>query len=227
MAFISLILGESGSGKSRSILNLPPKRTFYFNISGPQKYLPFKNAKFYKEFDFDSGEGNMLTSKSVSKIIKVLNYISDNRPEIMFVILDDNQYLGLFTYTQRIDEKDWAKYNTITSNTVDMVDSLAKLRKNIQVYIMNHIENGSSVEGKEMVQAKTMGKFIKDKLTYEGLFTVVLLCDKEEKDNGEIEHFFWTRRVGATVKTPEGMFKDQKIPNDLIVVAKAIHEYYN
>jgi hypothetical protein len=58
------------------------------------------------------------------------------------------------------------------------------------------------------------------------LFTTVLLCDKEETNGGEIKHFFWTRRVNSTVKTPEGMFEDQKIPNDLWEVAKAIHNYY-
>jgi len=226
MADISLILGESGSGKSRSVLNLPPKHTFIFNVVGKHKRLPFKgSAAKYKEFDMNTGEGNMFTSRNWGLIAKVIKYINKNRPEIRFIVLDDNQYLSLFTYTSRIDEKDWAKFNTITVNTVDMVDLLGSLRENMMVFILQHIENGSSVEGKEQIQAKTLGKFIKEKLTYEGLFTTVLLCDKQEKDD-EIEHFFWTRRINSTVKCPEGLFEDQKIPNDLWIVAKAIHNYY-
>lgn len=227
MADVSLILGESGSGKSRSIKNLPAKNTFIVNVVGQQKRLPFKGSgKLYKEFDMDTGEGNLLTTRDWESIAKVLKYVSKKRKDIRFIVLDDNQYLSLFTYTSRINEKDWAKFNTITVNTVDMVDLLGSLREDIMVFILQHIENGASVEGKELIQAKTMGKFIKEKVTYEGLFTTVLLCDKEDKGDGKIEHFFWTRRGNSTVKTPEDMFEEQRIPNDLWLVAKAIHEYY-
>jgi hypothetical protein len=227
MADVSLILGESGSGKSRSMINLPPKNTFIINVVGRQKRLPFKGSKTnFKEFNKETGEGNLLTSKDWAEIAKVVKYVNKNRKEIRFIVLDDNQYLSLFTYTDRITEKDWAKFNTITVNTVDMVNLLGSLREDLMVFILQHIENGASVEGKELIQAKTMGKFIKEKLTYEGLFTMVLLTDKEDKGNGVIEHFFWTRRANSTVKTPEGMFEEQKIPNDLWVVARAIHEYY-
>jgi len=227
MADVILILGESGSGKSKSIENLPSKNTFIINVVGKQKRLPFKgSASSYKEFDPATGEGNLLTSRDWGHIAKVLKYINKNRPDIRFICLDDNQYLSLFTYTSRINERDWSKFNTITVNTVDMIDLLGSLRENIMVFVLQHIENGASVEGKELIQAKTLGKFIKEKLTYEGLFTTVLLCDKEEKDNGTIEHFFWTKRVNSTVKSPEGLFEDQKIKNDLWLVAKAVHNYF-
>lgn len=228
MAKINLVLGESGSGKSRSILNLPPKMTFIINPAGEQKMLPFRGAETkYPEFNFKTKKGNMLTSSNVEDILNVLEFINLKRPEIKFIIIDDNQYLGLFTFVDRMAEKDWAKFNTITENTIKLIRKLAKYRKDLMIFIMNHVENGSSVEGKELIQAKNMGKFIKDRLTYEGLFTVVLLCDKEEGDDGDsIRHFFWTRRLHATVKTPEGMFEDQKIDNDLFEVAKKIRDYY-
>lgn len=227
MADVSLILGESGSGKTRSIINLPAKRTFLVNVAGRQKRPPFKgSASKYVEFDKATGEGNLLHSEDWGEIMKVLKWVSKNRSDIRFIILDDNQYLSLFSYTSHINEKDWAKFNVITVNTIELVKRLADLREDMMIFIMQHIENGSTVEGKELIQAKTMGKFVKEKLTYEGLFTTVLLCDKEEKKGGELEHFFWTRRANSTVKCPEGMFEEQKIPNDLAIVAKAIHDYY-
>jgi hypothetical protein len=227
MADVTLVLGESGSGKSRSASTLPPKHTFFVNVVGKQKRLPFKgSASAYKEWNPDNGTGNLLTSRDWEYIAKVLRYVNKNRKDIRFIVLDDNQYLSLFTYTDRINEKDWAKFNTITTNTVQMIELLGSFREDLMVFILQHIENGASVEGKELIQAKTMGKFIKEKLTYEGLFTTVLLCDKEEANGGQINHFFWTRRVNSTVKTPEGMFEEQKIPNDLWEVAKVIHHYY-
>lgn len=227
MAEITLILGGSGSGKSRSIKNLPSKRTFVISVV-ENKRLPFaKSSSLYTDFNFETGEGNILRSKSIKTIAKVLRYINEHRPEIRFVILDDAQYLSLFTYTSRIDEKDWAKFNTIIANTIDLIDLMSSLRKDIMVFILQHIENGTDAMGDDQIQAKTLGKFIKEKLTYEGLFDTVLLCDKEEEDNGEVKHFFWTRKSKSTVKSSEGLFTEQKIPNDLLIVAKAIHEYYN
>lgn len=227
MADVILILGESGSGKSKSIENLPSKNTFIINVVGKQKRLPFKGSAFsYKEFDPATGEGNLLTSRDWAHIAKVIRYVNKNRPEIRCIVLDDAQYLSLFTYTSRMTEKDWAKFVTITVNTVDMIDLLGSLRENIMVFILQHIENGSSVDGKELIQAKTLGKFIKEKLTLEGMFSTVLLCDKEEKDNGTINHFFWTRRVNSTVKSAAGMFDEQKIPNDLRLVARAVQNYF-
>ena len=223
---VSLILGGSGSGKSRSIKHLPPKHTFVVNVVG--KDLPFKGSeKIYPLFDMTTGQGNMLVTKSTKVIAKVLKYISENRPEIKFIIIDDNQYISLFTYTKRIDEKDWAKYNTIAVNMIDLVEFCKELRPDIQTYILQHIESGEDASGNQQIQAKTMGKFVKEKVTYEGLFTMVLLCDKEEGEEGKVEHFFWTRKANSTVKSPEEMFAEQKIPNDLRIVAKAIHEYYS
>jgi hypothetical protein len=225
MARVTLILGESGSGKSRSIKNLPPKNTFVVSPVG--KELPFQGSETsYPPFDSETGEGNLFVTKSTKSIAKVLQYVSDNRPEIKCIVIDDNQYISLFTYTSRIDEKDWAKFNTIAVNMIDLVEFCKTLRKDILVFILQHIETGNDASGNDQIQAKTMGKFVKEKVTYEGLFTVVLLCDKEEGGDNKVEHFFWTSKARSTVKSPEGMFPTQKIPNDLFLVAKAISSYY-
>lgn len=222
---VTLVLGGSGSGKSRSAKNLPPKHTFIINVVG--KDLPFKGSNsMYPKFNTETGQGNMLITKSTKRIMEVLDYINENRPEIKFIIIDDNQYISLFTYRRKIDEKDWTKYNVIAANMLDLAEKSKSLRDDIQVYILQHIESGEDATGNAQIQAKTMGKFIKEKVTYEGLFTMVLLTDKEEAEDGAVNHFFWTRRANSTVKTPEDMFADQKIPNDLRIVAKAIHDYY-
>lgn len=227
MSRVSLILGESGSGKSTSIENLPPHKTFVVSVVG--KELPFRGSEvLYPPLNMETGKGNFYASKSTEKIAKVLNWVNKKRPDIKFIIIDDNQYLSLFTYTGRIGEKDWAKFNTIITNTLDFAEFCKTLRDDIQVFILQHIEVGEDADGNAQTQAKTMGKFVKEKVTYEGLFTSVLLCDKEEDsdDPNGIRHFFWTRKVKSTVKTPKGMFEEQKIPNDLLLVARSIRDYY-
>ena len=74
-------------------------------------------------------------------------------------------------------------------------------------------------EGK--VKAKTLGKMLDEKLTLEGLFSIVLLC----RTDGT-RHYFETQSDGfTTVKSPMDLF-DRDIDNDLKLVDTAIREYY-
>jgi len=224
MAKVTLILGESGSGKTTAAETLPAKNTFFINPVG--KDLPFPGADAnYKKFNMKNGTGNIYSSKKTSSIAKVLQYVSDNRPEIKAIVLDDNQYISLFTFIARIGEKSFDKFNEIAVNMVELVEFLKSLRNDLIIFVLQHVESGDSVSGESQIQAKTMGKFVKEKVTFEGLFTTVLLCDKEA-DEEDVKHFFWTRKANSTVKTPKGMFAEQKIPNDLYAVAKRIIKYY-
>lgn len=225
MAKVILVLGESGSGKTTAAETLPPKNTFFVNPVG--KDLPFPGAdKNYTKFNKETGKGNIFVSKKTSNIAKVLKHVSDNRPEIKVIVLDDNQYISLFTFIARINEKSFEKFNDIAVNMVEMIEFLKSLRKDLVIFVLQHVESGDNVTGETQIQAKTMGKFVKEKVTFEGLFTIVLLCDKEADEEEDVKHFFWTRRANSTVKTPKGMFAEQKIPNDLFAVAKRIMEYY-
>lgn len=70
---------------------------------------------------------------------------------------------------------------------------------------------------------KTIGKLLDEKITVEGMFTVVL---KTSVQDGR--YLFSTRNSGSdTVKTPIGLFKDAYIDNDLKTVDAAIRDYYN
>lgn len=225
MAKVVLILGESKAGKTTSIRTLPPKHTFIVNPVN--KDLPFEGSeKNYPRYNKETGEGNLYSSKKTSAIANVLKDISDNRPEIKVIILDDNQYLSLFTFVSRVSEQNYQKFTDIAVNMVELVEFLKSLRKDITVFIMQHIEIGDSVSGNPQIQAKTMGKFVKEKVTYEGLFTNVLLADKEADEHGEVKYFLWTRKADSTVGTAMGMFKDQKIDNDLYKVAKRMEAFY-
>jgi hypothetical protein len=226
MAKVALILGESGSGKTASARTLPPKHTAI--IQPEQKELPWEGSESqYRRFNKKTGKGNLFITDKTSGFAKYLQYINDERPEIRFIVMDDNQYLSLFTFINRINEKSFDKFNDIAVNMVELVRFCKKLRPNLQIFILQHVESGETVEGEKVIQAKTMGKFVKEKVTYEGLFTTVMLADKEEDEHGELEYFLWTRKGNSTVKTPMGMFADKKIDNDLYAVAKRVHEYYN
>lgn len=226
MAEVPLILGDSGSGKSASIRNLNPAKTFIINVAG--KSLPFRDSrKQYTLWNAENPKGNMFNTKRPSQVAKMMTYVSEKRPEIKSLVIDDNQYLSLFTFVTRINDKDgFAKFNDIAAAMVELVEHAKSMRDDLTIYFLHHIDGGQDAKGNDRIGAKTMGKFVKEKVTYEGLFSIVLMADKETQDNNEINYFFWTRMADSTVKTPDGMFEDQKIPNDLALVAKAIHDYY-
>ena len=72
------------------------------------------------------------------------------------------------------------------------------------------------------IKPKTIGKMLDEKLVLEAMFTIVLRCIQE---NGK--HLFRTQSNGIDVcKSPIGMFEDLEIDNDLMMVDKAIREYY-
>jgi len=67
-----------------------------------------------------------------------------------------------------------------------------------------------------------------EKVTLEGLFTVVLFTDiVKDQQTGKLEYRFITQNDGSTTsKSPKGMFSELNIPNDLLLVIKKIDEYY-
>lgn len=233
MAKVVLVLGESGSGKSSSIEGLPPEQTFI--VAPEYKELPFEGSdeaypriSYTKLLNGTNTKGRFLVTDKLGEAAKSLVYVSKNRPEVKYAIVEDNQFYSLFTFISRINDRDgFAKFNDIAVNLVEFTRLLKGLREDMIIFLLHHIETGEDVRGNDVIQAKTMGKFVKEKVTFESLFTNVLLCDKEVGDaSDEINHFFWTRMAGSTVKTPKGMFTDQKIPNDLRIVGERMREYY-
>ena len=86
------------------------------------------------------------------------------------------------------------------------------------VAYMTHLEtldNG-------LTTVKLIGKLLREKITIEGLFTVVLRTGCSEG-----KYYFYTQNSGKdTVKSPLGMFPAYAIDNDLNYVADKIRNYY-
>ena len=84
----------------------------------------------------------------------------------------------------------------------------------------------TSDDGQE--KAKTLGRLLDEKLTLEGLFTIVLKTIVQETTTGQMGYYFSTQNSGNDrVKTPMGMFDSILIENDLKKVDGIIREYYD
>jgi hypothetical protein len=85
------------------------------------------------------------------------------------------------------------------------------------VYFLHHAE--TTADGR--IKAKTIGKMLDEKLTVEGLFSIVLHCVTDG-----VSHKFITQSDGCTTaKSPMEMF-ELEIDNDLKSVDTTIREYY-
>ncbi len=199
MAIPVLILGESGTGKSASLRNFDASEIKVINVEG--KPLPFKN-KF-----------EVFSSDNYVKILKEMQ--ATDKPVI---VIDDAQYLMANEFMRRATERGFDKFTEIAQNFWNLVNKVKELPKNQIVYFLAHIER--DVNGNEKI--KTIGKLLDEKITVEGMFTIVL---KTNVNDGE--YTFLTQNSGHdTVKSPIGMFKTFAIENDLKYVDDKIRNYY-
>ena len=195
-----MILGESASGKSSSLRNFAPDDVGVFNIAG--KRLPFRNAL------------PVANNPSYGTIIATLEKANKKA-----YVIDDSQYLLCFEMFDRAKEVGYQKFTDMAQHFYSLIQTiLRKTPDDVIVYFLHHTE--LTADGKR--KAKTIGKMLDEKLTVEGLFTIVLLCETD----GE-RHWFTTQSDGTTTaKSPIGMFAEREIDNDLKAVDTAIREYY-
>lgn len=196
-----LVMGETGSGKTRSIKNLKPDEVGIFSVEKGR--LPFKG---------DFKVVKRATYRDINKIF--------NDPKLKIYIVDDSQFLMVNDMFDRAKETGYQKYTDLALSFRNLIhDVNTKLPDDVVVYFLHHTETDSNT-GK--VKAKTVGRMLDQYLTLEGCFDIVLMAIADGT-----EHYFVTQSDGYnTCKSPEGMFPDVKIPNDLAIVDKAIREYW-
>ena len=197
-----LILGYSGSGKTRSIKDMDPERTGVFLVEKPR--LPFR-----EQFKVAKNAG-------YPQIMEALK-----RPTMKSYVIDDSQYLLVNEFFDRANEKGYEKFTQIALNFRNLIHWVnVGVPDDVIVYFLHHIQT-DEVSGR--VKAKTIGKMLDEKLTVEGCFDIVMMTDVNTDG-----YWFRVKNGGFDpVKVPEGMFGDaERIPNDLSIVDQAIREYY-
>lgn len=201
MAKLVMIVGESGTGKSTSLRNLPAEKTAIINVSG--KPMPFKTNK----------ELGIYSTDDYGKIQAALS-----KTDREIIVIDDATYLMTNEFMRNAKVTGFQKFTDMALNFDNLIRFAASLPENKTVYFLGHIER--SDDGRE--HFKTIGKMLDNYVTVEGRFTIVL---KTVVKDGH--YYFSTMNSGNdTVKSPIGMFDSDLIENDLAEVDKAIRAYY-
>ena len=215
------IVGQTGTGKSTAIKHLDSKETYIINVA--KKELPFKGSeklynaenKNYKEID------------DANEITRLLKTISDKAPHIKNIIIEDSNYIMGFAIVSKATEVGYMKFSVMARDMVELFREARKLRDDLKVFYFTHpevIEDGGEIVGYKI---KTAGKLIDNQIILEGLMTVCLYTYVEDSKDGSATYNLLTNRYKKyPAKSPDGMFEDIKIPNNLQLVADTIDAYY-
>lgn len=217
MAIPILIVGQTGTGKSTSLRNLPREKTAILNAE--LKPLPFRKAKF-------ALDGQIRNTSQLASAIKSV----EKNDKIEYVVLDSiSMYADGPVFREMVNGADgyegWKNYKE------HLVKIIENMKTSSKKYIVTALEERSEDINKVGIcSAKLQGSLKGGGL--ESHFTIVfrsMKIDDIESPNG-VSYKFATNQIPGekiTAKTPLEMFEDLYINNDIVEIYKKIEEYYN
>jgi hypothetical protein len=235
-----LIAGESGAGKSFSLMNIKgPEGVLYLNCEGG-KPLPFKN-KFKR-----------ITIEDPLEVFEILERVkADTRGRYHTIIFDTvsflmNRYESVHVIGAQNTMQAWGQYGQYFPKLI--YDYVAPLEQH--TIMLGHLE-GVLNEETQRVEYKVPVKGALAKNGIEAYFTTVLYARKmaikdieKEAEEGPMltiterdrnlgyKHVLQTRTtkqtVGDKIRSPWGLFKDDEtyIDNDVQAVIDRLKAYY-
>ena len=202
-----MIYGKSGAGKSRSLKNFGEDEIYLVNVIS--KPLPFKGSFKY-----------VTNSDQLQSIMAGLAKM--NEKGIKAAVVDDFGYIMTNMFMRGHGGGDQFKlYNQIGDTVWSFINYIQSpaVAPDAVVYLVMHEDVNEDGTNK----LRTIGKLLDQKVCIEGMCTVVL----HAVNKGD-RYVFETQSNGIGVaKSPEGMFPDVEIPNDLKAVDEAIRSYWS
>lgn len=203
-----IIYGRSGSGKSRSLKYFSNNEILLIKIE--DKLLPFRN-----------NFGHVVVSSDTEAIKNQMYTAAQNGCKT--IVLDDVGLLMtkifMANHREKSGNKSFEMYDDIADNMYFLVDFVKKyLPADVLVYFMLHEDTDDNGE----VKIKTIGRLLDGKAQLAEMVTICIRC---MSNNGK--HFFRTTTNGRDItKTPEEMFDQPEIENNLKYVDDVIRNYY-
>jgi len=192
-------------------LNCDPASTCI--LSPNNKPLPFKGSgKLYNE-----EAKNRFFVGDLKKLRQYILSINEKAPHIKLLVIEDLTHYLNRRVVGDAGRKDYDKWTELAAETFQAVVCDNILREDLHLVVIGHTQ-----ENKSGVSLQTAGKMLEEKINLPSYFTVVLhsVCN-------DGKYSFLTQHSGdLQAKSPEGMFEQQLIENDLAEVVAAIDNYY-
>jgi len=219
------IMGESGSGKTTAMRNLPPKETFYLdcdkkgmNWKGWKKqYLPLDDKNntdkgFYLKTDSFTNASTALQKINESERFKRIKYVViDTLNGLM--VAEEMRILAMQSGDKR------SAWSDLAQNGWSIINQALMLRDDLTVIILCHSETVSDENGIIRTRIKTNGRKL-EKLVLESKMTTVVWAVRQDG-----KYKFILSADGSTCKVPLGAFDTDECENDIMIVIKALEDY--
>ena len=226
MAKVIGVMGESGSGKTTAMRNLPPEQTFY--LDSDKKGMNWKGWK-NQYVDITSGKddpkkGFYLCSGIYATIDSALEYIDKDKKykRIKYVVIDTINGMMVAEEMKILAMQSGDKrsaWSDLAQNGWAIINKALVLRNDLTVIILCHSETISDDNGIIRTRIKTNGRKL-EKLVLESKMTTVIWSVRQDG-----HYKFILSADGSTCKVPLGAFDVEECDNDIMLVIKALEEY--
>ena len=212
------LMGESGSGKTTAMRNLPPEETFYMDCD--KKGLNWKGWK--KQYNIE--KKNYWASDSFSVVSGLLRKINDDEKfrHIKYVVIDTLNGLMVAEEMRILAMQSGDKrsaWSDLAQNGWSIINQALEMRPELTIIILCHSETISDDNGIIRTRIKTNGRKL-EKLVLESKMTTVIWAVRQDG-----KYKFILSADGSTCKVPLGSFETDEIDNDIMLVIKALEEY--
>ena len=211
-------MGESGSGKTTAMRNLPPDETFYMDCD--KKGLNWKGWRS----QYNPEKKNYWSSDSFSVISSLLRKIDkeDQFKHVKYVVIDTLNGLMVAEEMRILAMQSGDKrsaWSDLAQNGWNIVNQALEMRDNLTVIILCHSETISDENGIIRTRIKTNGRKL-EKLVLESKMTTVIWAVRQDG-----KYKFILSADGSTCKVPLGSFGVDECDNDIMIVIKALEDY--
>ena len=212
------VMGESGSGKTTAMRNLPPKETFYIDCD--KKGLNWKGWR--KQYSVENKNYFATDSFSTCKTLMEKVDKSENFRHIKYLVIDTINGMMVAEEMRILAMQGGDKrsaWTDLASNGWDIINKALALRDNLTVIILCHSETISDDNGIVKTRIKTNGRKL-EKLVLESKMTTVVWAVRQDG-----KYKFILSADGSTCKVPMNAFAVDEIDNDIMLVIKALEDY--
>lgn len=212
------LMGESGSGKTTSLRNLPSDETFY--IDSDKKGLNWKGWR--NQYNVD--KKNYWSSDSFSIVSGLMDKIDKDEQfkHIKYLVIDTingmmvAEEMRIMAMSSGDKRSAWSD---LAQNGWSIINKALEMRNDLTVIILCHSETISDENGIIRTRIKTNGRKL-EKLVLESKMTTVIWSVRQDG-----KYKFILSADGATCKVPLGCFDVNEIDNDIMLVINALEEF--
>lgn len=218
MSVVIGCMGESGSGKTTAMRNLPPKETFYIDCD--KKGLNWKGWR--KQYSVENKNYFATDSFSTCKTLMEKVDKSENFRHIKYLVIDTINGMMVAEEMRILAMQGGDKrsaWTDLASNGWDIINKALTLREDLTVIILCHSETISDDNGIVKTRIKTNGRKL-EKLVLESKMTTVVWAVRQDG-----KYKFILSADGSTCKVPLGAFQTDECENDIMIVIKALEDY--